>query len=207
MDWSKRFPTSQNLASSIDWRVKSLIQEQGWELPCTVVDVDDTHGFVTIKFEIQNAPFILPTINIPVVGFQYIRFPIQVGDPGVTRRADADLTNISGFNSTQPSLSDAGNLSAILQFVPIMNAKFPAVANANILYIYGPEGVVIYDVEQNSVVTISPTQILLKYGDAEVKVSNDRVDINGTLYINGNPYLGHQHSGVSTGGSNTGGVA
>lgn len=206
MDWSKRLPTSQNMASAIDWRVKTLVQELGWELPCIVKAVDNTHGIVTIEFQVQNAPFVLPEITIPVVGFQYIRFPIQVGEPGVTKKADVDLANIAGYTTSPPDMSNSGNLTAVLQFMPTMNVKFTPVENPNVLYMYGPEGVVIYDINKNSVVTVGQSEISIKHGSAEVKVSNNRVDINGTLYINGQQYLTHHHSGVSTGSSNTGGV-
>ena len=41
---------------------------------------------------------------------------------------------------------------------------------------------------------------------AQVKVSPNRVDIDGVLWINGLRYIDHVHSGVQAGGSNTGGV-
>jgi hypothetical protein len=41
---------------------------------------------------------------------------------------------------------------------------------------------------------------------ASVKVTPNRVDLDGELYINGAPYLGHGHIGVMVGGGNTGEV-
>lgn len=42
-------------------------------------------------------------------------------------------------------------------------------------------------------------------GAATINAAN--INLNGVLTINGQPYVGHQHSGVTPGGSNTGGVA
>lgn len=39
---------------------------------------------------------------------------------------------------------------------------------------------------------------------ASVKLTENRVDITGVLWINGERYIDHRHSGVQSGGSNTG---
>lgn len=43
-------------------------------------------------------------------------------------------------------------------------------------------------------------------GGTGITLSGPRVDINGPLYINGQPYLGHTHTNVTNGPNNTGGV-
>lgn len=229
MDFSKRLPVAQNLATAIDWRIKTLTQLQGWELPCTVVAVDDSKGFVTVNFEVQNTPFTLPHITIPVVGWEYIRLPIQVGDRGITRKIDVNIASISGQGSTPPNISDAGNLTEVLAFAPIMNKGFTDSDDPNAVLIYGPNGVIIRTIyvdpetDVNSKITVDTTGILIEYGavnkilinaagismdcgGGKVVITDGAVDITGTLTINGTPYLSHQHSGVQTGGGNTGGV-
>jgi hypothetical protein len=42
---------------------------------------------------------------------------------------------------------------------------------------------------------------------AEIKASAGRIDLNGTLFINGAAYLSHAHTGVVAGGATSGGVA
>lgn len=73
---------------------------------------------------------------------------------------------------------------------------------------------------------ISTTRAELRTDDGTAKVSIDvtskeidvtttgtatvtaaTINLNGTLIINGQAYLAHEHTGVATGGSNTGGVA
>lgn len=54
---------------------------------------------------------------------------------------------------------------------------------------------------------LSATDLEMLTPGASVKLTDNRVDITGTLYINGNAYLAHEHTGVMSGGSNTGGVA
>lgn len=206
MDFSKRLPVAQNLATAIDWRVKTLTQLQGWELPCTVVAVDDSKGFVTVNFEVQNTPFTIPRITIPVVGWEYIRLPIQVGDRGITRKIDVEITSISGQGSTPPNISDAGNLTGVLAFAPIMNKEFVNSDDPNAVLIYGPNGVILRTVDGSSKITINADGIVLECGDGRIEITDGAVSIDGTLTINGEAYLSHQHSGVQTGGGNTGGV-
>lgn len=50
-------------------------------------------------------------------------------------------------------------------------------------------------------------EVEMKSRASSVKLSTGRVDITGTLYINGAEYLLHEHTGVMSGGADTGGVA
>lgn len=210
MDFSKRFPVAENLSSIIDYRIKSSSQQTGYQLPCTVVSVDDTKGFVTVNFEVQNTPFNLPQITIPVAGWEYIRFPIQVGDPGVTISADVDLISISGGKSRQPDFNPSSNLNTVLMFVPIRSEKNVVSPNPNATVIYGPDGVILLDYNDgttHSTVTIGPTMVKMQNDSANIEISGGEIKITGTLIINGNAYLSHKHSGVQSGSSNTGGVS
>lgn len=53
----------------------------------------------------------------------------------------------------------------------------------------------------------STKEVSIETTGASVKVSPNRVDIDGELFINGDRYLDHEHTGVTTGGADTGGVA
>ena len=49
--------------------------------------------------------------------------------------------------------------------------------------------------------------VRLKAPDSEVKCSDGRVDITGVLWVNGERYIDHRHTGVTVGGGTTGGKA
>lgn len=209
MDFAKRFPVAENLVSIVDYRIHASEQNSGFQLPCTVVEVDNTKGFVTVKFELQNTPFNLPQITIPVQGWEYIRYPIKAGDPGVTISADVDLISISGGKSRQPDFRPSSNLNTVLMFVPIRNENSFATPNPNATVIYGPDGVILFDYNDgttHSTLIVSQSMAKLTNGSASVEISGGEVKITGTLIINGEEYMAHTHSGVQTGGGNTGGV-
>ena len=54
-------------------------------------------------------------------------------------------------------------------------------------------------------VSVTDPQVAL-IGGTETSITAPQVNINGVLNINNNPYLGHTHSGVSSGTSNSGPV-
>jgi hypothetical protein len=209
MDFSKRFPVAENLVSIVDYRVDAAQQRDGFQIPCTVVEVDNVKGLVTVNFEVENTPFNLPQITIPVMCWEYIRYPIQVGDPGVTISADTDLISISGGKSRQPDFSPSSNLNTVLMFAPIMNRNKFETPNPNATVIYGPDGVVLFDYsneETHSTLIISQTMAKMVNGDSSIEISNGEVKVTGTLIINGEEYMAHTHSGVEPGAGNTGGV-
>ena len=120
-------------------------------------------------------------ITIPVYQSQYVRNPIQIGDVGVTKKIDLSLYPLTQqFGKlSPPNFTDGGNYGAIMGFMPISSkATFPTTADAAQTWIYGIQGhgVKITDIEGSSV------------------------------KIMGRDFVGHEHSNVQTGTSNTGGV-
>jgi hypothetical protein len=192
MDFSKRFSVAQNLASIADWRAKLMEQEYGWQLPCTVTAVDAAKAFVTVKFRVQNTPFELPDITIPIVGWKYIRFPVQVGDTGITMAADVDLTAISGLGSNDPDLSNIGNLERVLMFVPLMAMGLGNSPDPDAVVVYGPNGVILQDTEGNTKVTVS--------NEGSVAVDGN-VFVHGSLSTTGNLQSGTGATGTFTAAS------
>lgn len=53
-------------------------------------------------------------------------------------------------------------------------------------------------------VRITNTDVELIAGTGSVKVTDNRIDITGVLWINGERYIDHKHTGVTPGGSLTG---
>jgi len=213
-DITKKVQTAQNLAQIARYAAEANSQNSGWELPCTVVDVvkdadgKTIDGFVQVNFEISGLATPFPNIIVPVIGWRYIRYPIQKGDAGITISINTDTKNISGLTSGQASLTSSGNLGPTLAFLPIMQASMAVSDNAQAVIVVGPEGAIIRDDNSNSVVTIAPTGIKLQSGSSYIQIDhNGAIDIEGTsVMIMGKDFLSHHHGGVSTGGSNTGGV-
>lgn len=208
VDYSKKQPPTQNLLGAVDWRISTAMSHNGYKLPCSVVSV--ANNVVTIKFEMNvSTPMVLPNITIPIFGPEYIRYPIQVGDKGFTISADVYLGAISGIGGgNAPNMADSGNLSNVLVFLPISSTLWSVADDPNSLILYGPNGVIIRDVQSKSVITVNKDNgVTLQVGSNKIVVNSSGVSITGTLTINGTPFLAHKHSGVQAGGSNTGGVA
>ena len=213
-DITKKVQTAQNLAQIARYAAEANAQNSGWELPCTVVDVvkdkngNTIDGFVQVNFEVSGMATPFPNIIVPVIGWRYIRYPIQVGDAGITISINTDTKNISGLSPGQASLTTSGNLGPTLAFLPIMQASMSVSDNAQAVIVVGPQGAIIRDDSSNSVVTISPTGINLQSGSSYIQIDkNGAIDIEGTsVKIMGKDFLGHHHGGVQTGTSNTGGV-
>jgi len=209
IDYTRKQPLVPNLLGAVDWRVKTAMAQQGHKLPCQVVSFQN--NVVTVQFQMnQNCPLSLPNITIPIIGPEYIRYPIQVGDIGFTISADVSLGYASQIDGSQtpPNFSNYGNLSSVLVFVPISSVKWSASEDPSSVLIYGPNGVVLRDAQKKATVTINKDSgITLKYGSNKVVVDSSGITITGTLTINGKAYTAHQHTGVQPGSGITGGLA
>lgn len=208
-DFSKKTSIAKNLANAMQYQNAVAGVQTGWQLPCTVVAVDAIKGFVTVNFEVVNTTLPLPQITIPVAGWRYIRYPIQVGDAGFTITIDTNISNLAGLADGKTSMVAYGNFGPTLAFLPVMQKGMANSDNPQAVVVVGPEGAIIRDDNSNSVVTISPSQIKLQSGSSYITINhNGSIDIEGTsVTIMGKDFIGHHHSGVQTGTSNTGGVS
>src|ERR1700740_3746370 len=107
--------TSNQLAIT---RAQQAIRRLGRALPCRVVAVSGS--IVTVAFEVNAAPWTLPNITIPKAESNWVRMPTQVGDKGYTAPADAYLGGISGLGGGVATLTQPGNLTALV-FTPVSN--------------------------------------------------------------------------------------
>jgi len=216
-DYSKKLLYSQNLVGVIDNQIGEALQADGWELPCTVSAISADGLFVTVNFEISQGQESIPNITIPIAQSEYVRLPIQIGTVGITKKITADITYISGQQDGVSTLNSYGNLNTALCFMPISNKKlFPENANINALLLYGPEGVVIEDLNivggtpvTNSRVTVSQTGVRMESGTSFIQINKDgSIVIKGSsVTIMDKDFINHTHGGVSTGSSNTTGVS
>ena len=127
-----------------DWatqKIKNAINSQGRALPCEVVSI--IGSIVTVKFEVNAAPFTLPQVTMAIAGSEYVRLPIQVGCKGVTFPASTRLGIVNGLGGGVPVLTDTPGNLATLTFFPIGNKNWDPSENPNALLLYGPDGVII----------------------------------------------------------------
>jgi hypothetical protein len=194
-------PFARSLPRTVEGIALNLAELPGKSLPCSVVSVNN--AMVKVKFEVQGIT--LPQITVPQAISRYARPPTQVGDKGFVVAADVYLGGVSGLGGGTANFTrQEGNL-ATLVFVPISQTSFPSI-NPNAYHITGPGGAIIQDDSGASVITVTPSSIVLTQGSASITLSGGTVAIVGTLTINGHAFASHQHSGVTAGGSNTGGV-
>jgi len=191
-------PFAQTMNTFAQRKVQDNLQQQGQVLPCSVVAVLHNGTAVTVAFQVdQSLGYTIPQVTMPVAISKYVRIPIQIGDTGIALSASTRLGGISGLGSGLAPLNTPSNLGALV-FMPISNIGWSSIDST---------AVVISSAHGQSVVTISDTQVSLVQGSTSIVLSGGNVNINGTLIINGQPYLSHKHTGVKAGTDTSGGVA
>jgi hypothetical protein len=192
-------PYYQSINKFASKKIHNAIQQLGRNLPCTVKAVEGS--IVTVNFELTNIPFTLPEVQMPVVGFEYIRYPIKVGDRGYTVSADASLAGLIGLGEGTASLTNMGNL-AMLAFVPLGATDFFPV-NPNYLVMYGEQGVQIRNKSGSVSLTLTDTGVTIDLGGGLLKTTNGNVKMEGNLLVTGTitGQSGMNISGTSGGGT------
>lgn len=210
-------------------RAKQVIEQTGKALPCRVVSVSGS--IVTVAFEVNASPLTLPNITIPKAESPWIRMPTQVGDKGMTIPSDVYLGGVSGLGSGTASLAPVGNLSALV-FVPVSNKASPPV-DQNAAQVQGPNGAIIQTTtgttskivtDQNgttvtygsNTITINSSEIVLTAGGSSITINSSGIAFHGAVTGDstatftddvkgaGISLQTHVHSGVTSGGSNSG---
>jgi hypothetical protein len=192
-------------------RAKQEIAKRGQRLPGSVISVSG--AIVTVSFEVSGVN--LPQVTMPLAGAEYVRYPIQSGDLGYATTADAYLGGISGLGGGVADETLRANLSTLV-WVPIGNESWSEV-DPNAVTIYGPNGVVLRDSDNNTSSTLTPdgisdsaketyeitagTSITLTVGSHSIVIASSGITIDGKVFLT------HEHTNVTTGTVNTGGVA
>lgn len=119
------------------------IERRGHSLPCHVTAV--TGAIVTVAFDVASPNAPLPVCQMPLIGAEYIRYPIQTGCKGVCRPSSVDIGIVTGLGpaGALPSLDVVPANMSMLVFEPVGNASWTASPNANALVLYGAGGGVI----------------------------------------------------------------
>lgn len=204
-------------------RAADVIESYGLAWPCRVLSVSGS--LVTVAFEVVIPGVALPVVTMPKAEGQWIRSPTQVGDLGLAIPADTYLGGVSGLGGGVADTSRRGNLSTLV-WVPVANTGFPGV-NVNAAYVSGPEGAVIRDTAGKAIVTISNDGTITITAAQSVVINAPLIALNGdvtqtagtgtgnvtmigpmtvtnNVTANGISLDSHVHSGVQSGGSDTG---
>ncbi len=152
-------PFNQSLNRFAEGKIKDALQLTGKALPCSVVSVTST-GIVTIKFELDAAPFTLPQVTVPVAGSRYVRLPVQPGDLGMVMAADVRLGGVTGTGGGLATLSAPANLSALV-FFWLGNAAW-TVDDPQAVTITGPNGAVLQTDSGADKITVSSAGVRIK---------------------------------------------
>lgn len=181
----RKNPPNQLIQAAAQRQAQRAASLLARSLPASLVSMEGR--IATVKIEAISSST-LPLLSVPVAECEYVRAPLQPGCKGLLIGADISLGEVSGLGSVRPHIDDSSpNLSAAV-FVPLSHKNWQNMDGA-FLNLYGVRGVKLQE---------SPG------GGASITLSGGQVMINGTLIINGQPYLAHTHSkgheGAPTGG-------
>lgn len=193
-------------------RAKEAIQQLGHALPCRVTAV--AGALVTVAFEVDSTPWVLPQITIPKAESNWVRMPTQVGDTGITVPADTYIENIVGSATATPKITvQPGNLSALV-FLPVSRKPSPP-QDQNAAIVQGPNGFIGQTTTgtASSVITdTSGTTITFGSTTLVINASGVTIAVGGVSYsftataatFDGVNFTTHTHGGVQPGSGSTG---
>lgn len=203
MSLAQKKPVSRTLSVFSQQKALDEIAKRGQALPGHVIAISG--AIVTVNFDVVGVT--LPQVVMPLFGPEYIRYPIKVGDKGVAFPASVYMGGVSGLGGGIADTTLRGNLSTLVWF-PCGNTSWSAV-DPQAVTLYGPHGVVLQDsptvtasvVAGQSNVTINANStITLQVGTHAIVINSSGITIDGKQFLT------HHHSGVTTGGGNTGNV-
>lgn len=178
-------------------RAREAMQVLGRALPCSVVAVSGS--IVTIKFEVESAPFTLPQVTIPKAESEWIRTPTQPGDVGIAVPAETFVGGIDALGSGTADLSLQGNLSNVY-FLPIARATFSAAPDQNQALIYGPDGALIETQDGSVSINLKPSGITFTVGGKTWTFNASGLTLSNSVVAET-----HLHTNVQPGGGESGG--
>ncbi|EGM7354728.1 phage baseplate protein [Salmonella enterica] len=179
MSNAQKFPFLKALNNAIHTASEDRAMIGGRSLPCHVVGVDGQ--IVTVQFDMLPDGTQYPQVTIPIATFEYIRYPVQIGDKGVTVAADVSLRGISGLGTG--IASRALTLSLVpLFFVPLSNNGWTK-EDPNKIVLYGPDGAILKTADGAGSITVEPGKITEK-ADA-IYLEGKNIYLKGVLHLNG----------------------
>jgi hypothetical protein len=172
MSIGQKLPFSKTLSNMVTASTQRSNALRGRALPCHVVAVKGQ--IVTVQFDMLPGDLQYPQITIPVATFTYIRYPVQIGDKGVTVPADVSLRGVSGLGTGMASLSLSPSLTPLF-FVPIANSKWSD-EDPDKLVLYGPDGAVLKTAKGDASVVAET---------GAVTAQAEKVTLKGMMFFDG----------------------
>lgn len=158
MSIEQRINFGENLNSFTAQKIEKAMTLAGKTLPVSIVERNG--HMITVKFELIDIPFTLPSVTVPLFGPQYIRYPLQPGERGIVFPADAYLGGVSGLGGGTANLMQPFNLSALV-FLPISHTEWQDV-DYQTLTMYGPEGVILRDINSKCTFILTPDSVAIQ---------------------------------------------
>lgn len=180
MSDSQKYPFVKALSSTIQAQNEDREEVKGRSLPCHVVGVKGQ--IVTVQFDMFPDGTQYPQVTIPIATFPYIRYPIQIGDRGVTVAADVSLRGVSGLGTGIASRAFTMSLVPLF-FVPLSNAGWSE-EDANKIVLYGPDGAILKTEDGASSITVEPGKITEKADAIYLNAKNIYLG-GGVIHLNG----------------------
>lgn len=182
-DQSQKTPLARSLNQFAERKIRGAMTLVGQSLPASVVAVVSS-GIVTVKFELTNIPYTLPSVTVPLFGPEYIRYPIQPGCKGFVVAADAYIGGMSGLGGGVADLTQMANLSTLV-FFPIGNRTWTPSDDPNSTLIYGPDGTIIRNIAKTATLKVTTLENSWTPPEGQPVIINGNVIINGGLALSG----------------------
>lgn len=175
-------PIGASLGELAKRKAASATDRLGRSWPAKVSKVISS-GIVEVNFEVNTSPFTVPKIQVPIVGSEYYRIPVQVGDKGFVVPASVYLGGVTGLGAGIPDLTQPGNLAA-LSFLWLGNTEWVTPLDPNAAEIYGVKtsGVILRSGDSKALVVIRSADISLAVGtevdlDTPAVVATDNLSV------------------------------
>lgn len=183
------------------------IAKRGSGLPGKVVSASGP--IITAALDVSNA--LLQSVQMPLFGPEYIRYPIQPGDLGIAIAIPVYIGAVSGLGPDIPAQIGplTANLSALV-WLPCGNQNWTASPNPNAIVVYGPEGVILQDKAGSSPdfsVTVNSSGITFQGAGHTVVLNSSGLTIDGVLFSTHAHASGTLFAGSTPVTGNTGAVS
>jgi len=225
---SKNPAISGNLGASVALVIRKALQETNGQLPCVVLSYNRRTNRARVQpqiamlstggAKISRAPIAsVPVLALGGGGF-FINFPLVKGSRGWIEASDRDISLYLQAASEQ--LPNTARLHSFEdgRFIPdVFKDYIINDADANSMVISSTDGTVRVALSPDTVTITAPnikldttTFNLNATGAAKITAASLEIDAPTNLTqqttIEGREFLGHEHGGVASGGSNSGGV-
>lgn len=181
MSSGQKYPFNVALSEMIGRKTADDNAIGGRLLPAHVTAVSGQ--IVTVKFDVlPEQGVVYPSVTVPVATFPYIRYPIQVGDKGVTLCAEVSLANQCGLGKGLPSRAAPPSMAA-LYFIPLAHVDFSEV-DPNKITLYGPDGAILRTEGFESSVTVDKTSITQK-APQRIELEAAEIYLKGNIFLQG----------------------